>query len=391
MELKRSQLEIPELKIAADGIEIAMRKPKATSLSVKVLMPQPRPASQLHDHVPSLPPRSPIGRHPRAVSDTFPSTSERRSIFGDYWTPESVNNLGKSCKGVDKGARSSSMGTDSRSNSSSEALDGEHPTLTNTRSPTVRHSQTISFDILDACLEPEEARKNYRMYAPPKDHAQRSPICGRFTSVREITFTNPILESLPPLPTPLLRLCSDGKTPGSLQQGMYPMTTPIPILRPSSFRSFQSEDMKKTESMIDGRSSPLSEDDLTTSTFNLTNSWRPDHKLAPFRASSSIDMRSTEESSSIAESIKHGVRFDPRITVSEFEDPIERVWYDDAELDRLKHETILVAHRYLFAHPDQAELYNCPWFDAVTGTYRKKALFSLPVLSTTNDTDECTR
>jgi hypothetical protein len=79
--------------------------------------------------------------------------------------------------------------------------------------------------------------------------------------------------------------------------------------------------------------------------------------------------------------MKGKIRFDPRVTVTEFEDPITRSWYDEDELDALRRETLLVAQEYLVTHPDQAQRYSTCKFDPITGTYRKKALFSLPVLS----------
>jgi CheY-like chemotaxis protein len=71
--------------------------------------------------------------------------------------------------------------------------------------------------------------------------------------------------------------------------------------------------------------------------------------------------------------------------VTEFEDSVERAWYDDYELMRLKHETVLLAQEYLMTHQHEAEKYNKVKLDPVTGTYRKRALFSLPVLASTLD------
>ena len=47
----------------------------------------------------------------------------------------------------------------------------------------------------------------------------------------------------------------------------------------------------------------------------------------------------------------------------------------------LKRETVLVAQKYLVAHPLEAMKYSEAKLDPLTGTYRKKALFSLPGLT----------
>ena len=216
------------------------------------------------------------------------------------------------------------------------------------------------------------------MYAPPKDHAERSSICGRFASVQDVPMS-PMLESLPPLPSPLQRLCCDGDTPGCLQ-GMYPMIIPVPILRQSSFRSLQ-EDHQRTGSI---RTESVMFSKEQQSPFNLTSSLRLDYKVTSFGECSGSDTSSTEASST--GTVRVGVRFDPRVTVTEFEDPVERCWYSDDELDRLKHDTIVLVQEYLLTHPDEAERYNRMTLDPITGAYRKKALFSLSVLSASDDT-----
>jgi CheY-like chemotaxis protein len=74
--------------------------------------------------------------------------------------------------------------------------------------------------------------------------------------------------------------------------------------------------------------------------------------------------------------------------VTEFyEGGYTRQWFTDAELERFKGETVALAKQYLVAHPDQVAEYSRPVLDPVTGTYRKKALFSIPVLGAT-DADE---
>jgi hypothetical protein len=74
------------------------------------------------------------------------------------------------------------------------------------------------------------------------------------------------------------------------------------------------------------------------------------------------------------------IRFDPRVTVTEFEDSI-RKWYEEEELEQLKREAITLAQSYLRQHPAVAKWYQTAKLDLVTKTYRKKALYSLPVFS----------
>jgi len=77
------------------------------------------------------------------------------------------------------------------------------------------------------------------------------------------------------------------------------------------------------------------------------------------------------------------LRFDPRVTVTEFEDPAPRDWYQEKELDTHKREAIVLAQSYLRKHPAMAGWYRRAILDPVTKTYRKRALFSLPVFSST--------
>jgi len=89
----------------------------------------------------------------------------------------------------------------------------------------------------------------------------------------------------------------------------------------------------------------------------------------------------------------HHLRFDPRVTVTEFEDPIPRKWYDDGELDQHKREATLLAQSYLRKHPVVADWYRRAILDPITKTYRKRALYSLPVFSSTyssSGTDQTT-
>jgi hypothetical protein len=233
--------------------------------------------------------------------------------------------------------------------------------------------------------------------------------------------------SLPPLPSPLRRFCSssegsltflskDGtdsytehyiKSPmaGVGMHGMYPLMTPVPILRQSSYcrsptrngNTLNSEDCER-----------FGVHSFLNNLFNQNESNRHlinrsgvgprggDHFVRKTRSS---PVSSTKEGSSGMTSShnlddknnKTAVRFDPRVTVTEFEDAVERAWYDDYELERLKKETIVLTQQYMLSHPMEAEKYFRATIDPVTNTYRTRPLFSLPVLSSeevnSDDTD----
>lgn len=294
-----------------------------------------RNAPKLPRLTPPLPPREPIShRRPRSKSEGDIGVNGRRAIFGQYWNKDQRLTSHRSI-------------SDSPMHNSNNRASIKRP------SPVKKRSSSES-TVINTHLDKE--LRDYRMFAPPKDLVDSSTICGRFASVEDIgSITLP--SSLPPLPTPLQRLCSEGDSPGCLQ-GMYPLTIPTSILRRNSYVFSAANDC----------------DEKTKDTTS-----RSIHPDTPF-SEGSFDTDSSESCCG-----KNSVRFDPRVTVSEFEDPIERCWYDDAELEFLKHETILLAQEYLLAHPKQAEMYSRAKLDPVTGTMRKKALYSLPVLSMLGD------
>jgi hypothetical protein len=316
--------------------------------------------------VPKIPPRIPITKgRPRSISESeVTSSSRRRAIFGQYWTQGS-NVVG--------GERSTSGGVDHTLHPK-DNTSGLNVTETPPPRNRVRKRSSSMTLIETSGIFPEPF--DYRMFAPPKEHADRSSICGRFASVEDVPSSS-LMDSLPPLPSPLRRFCSEGDSPGFLH-GMYPLMTPIPILRQSSYRSLFED---KGSGNTNKAQKPTWAGTYGQGSFNLTKSWRPDRAIS-FDAVSSTS--SSDESSGSAMNRK-AVCFDPRVTVTEFEDPIERSWYNDMELEHLKIDTILLAQEYLLTHPDQAERYNRAILDPVTSTYRKKALFSLPILSTTED------
>jgi hypothetical protein len=259
----------------------------------------------------------------RSVSESEVNNS-RRSIFGVYLKKQTINQA---------------IGNE-------EAPGVDTPQLTRKRPP--------SMSILDS-VEP----KDFRIFKPPQEHT--SPILDRFDSIEDLSIAS--MESLPPLPSPLRRLRSEGSS--RCLSGMYPLVTPVPILRQSTFGSLNRTLSDPTKKVLGLQYS-----------FNLTQS---------LHTSGETDSHDLEVCSSSNSDTPCSIRFDPRVTVTEFEDNVVRQWYNEAELEICKHETVELAKEYLIAHPHEAERYNLARLDQVTGTYRKKALFSLPILASTVD------
>lgn len=324
--------------------------------------------------MPPLPPRNPVSskqQRPRRVNENeASSTKTRRAIFGNYWESKKRYSSGNTT-GIGPSTNINVQNNNDNTVSSSSDKSEEYTQISTP--PPQRPLECSSFmPIIESSVPPIEPR-DFRMFAPPKEYACRSPICHRFAPVESL----PISETLPPLPSPLRRLYSDENNTRSLH-GMYPLVTPVPILRQSSYRSLFGKKKDSPES----RNRKLSTFSNNVP-FNLTQSLGPgQHSKAK---ATQLLLHATSSSSTSDSSSSNAVQFDPRVTVTEFEDSIERMWYDDIELDNLKEETVLLAQEYLITHAHEAEKYNKAKLDPVTGTFRKKALFSLPVLSSVVD------
>lgn len=334
------------------------------------------------------------------------SSTERRSIFERYWKLASDRNT--CCSGPSSGCGG---GPDTPASArlvpsmmkmipSSQRLD----TLRTSRS----RSDSLPENRGDVLL-------CYRHLGPPqgcslehKEHYRRSNL----PSASEA--------SLPPLPVPLQRFYSDGR--GSSLRGMYPiMVSPKPILRQSSYRSLLTTDRTASDLSVPPLQSMVMVLPGVADSLNLTRSVsamgkQPSHDFAGMgrrrlpnfadedtseTASNTSTSSSTEEDRSDDAAVAHGiyvddnhhnhhavgVSFDPRITVTEFDDPSPRAWFTDADLERFRVETVLVAQRYLLQNPAMIEEYNKPRLDPVTGTMRKRALYSLPALSAADASD----
>ena len=307
--------------------------------------------------------------HRRSESDRIsgpPSGMRRRSIFGQYFS----NHPHQERRGTDS--------TRKNSFSAPSNLPPTHP------GPGQR-KRSSSMSILESSPSFSDT-KDYRFYGLPK--AYDSPIARRFSSVEKVPEEQ--LQCLPPLPAPLRRLCSDDSSVSRSLHGQYPLVQPVPVLRHSSYRSVPAT---SSSSPLIAPKSDTEQLLNSIPSFNLTQSIRLPHGKHFEATSAENSLEATSNSSSSTPDTlsiigNRNVKFDPRVTVCEFDDRAPRAWYNEYELEDLKYETILLAQEYLVAHPHEAIKYNRSKFDPITGTMRKKALFSLPVLSSTLDGSE---
>ena len=243
-----------------------------------------------------------------------------------------------------------------------------------------RHLRSPSYSVTKSPA-PRPLRRTASDWIPRKDVEfawQISPppakrvISGEhFRPIQEVPAT--LAERLPPVPLPLQRFFQDdGKL--SCLGGAYPLVAPTrSILRTSSYARDDIEQQSNSRWL---ESVPAEFGD----TFNLTRSFHPVNTL---------HLQDEASSNSGVSSQDRRVEFDPRVTVIEFpDDEVGRQWFSDADLDRCKGETISLAQQYLLKHPELLEQYNKKTLDPVTGTMRKKALFSLKVFSMSADDSE---
>ena len=226
----------------------------------------------------------------------------------------------------------------------------------------------------------------FAMLARPKGETrmEASPHFRDLTSLSEDQLDQ---LQLPLLPTPLLRF-HDGNRCQYLG-GMYPMVQPDSILRhkdSAEVSSQESGDSAQANGSLDEEDCVPPPPIPPPTALNLTRSLRYFGTGKPRKKAHSDDMSTASSHSSSNPGRK--IRFDPRVTVTEFEDdPEYRQWFSDFELERFKNETIALAQQYLVKHPTVLEDYCKPYLDPVTGTLRKKALFSMLVLKATRSDD----
>lgn len=203
-----------------------------------------------------------------------------------------------------------------------------------------------------------------------------------------------LLQQLPKLPTPLLRFYDGNRC--QYLGGMYPLIRPEPILRHKDWEeASQGSATSSSSGMEDGlmradnaNQSPPPPPIPSPAALNLTQSVRYRGPGLGHRKSYTSDETGSTDSGSSGTGGRKLIRFDPRVTVTEFQDdPEYRQWFSDFELDKFKKETIALAQQYLVKHPTVLEDYCKPYLDPVTGTFRKKALFSMLVLKATRADD----
>jgi CheY-like chemotaxis protein len=277
-----------------------------------------------------------------------PPPLQRRSIFRQYWEQE-TNEEESMITSLEMNAMPSS------------------PAMRRLRSVSVSETppcsvaqrrRSASIDIPGRLSQQASTAAALRRFAVPRKH--QMSIGEHFVPVGQIKLGAD--RELPPLPSPLQRYFREDQR--SELRGAYPLNAPSSILRQSSYRK-----------LVASHSLPL-----LVSSFNLTETC---HNKKEW----SSRPQSFEEASSTSTSTARPrcVQFDPRVTVSEFQDKFEREWFSEYDLERFKCHTIALAQQYLVAHPELLEDYSKPRLDPITGVMRKKALYAMPVFSSVDE------
>lgn len=342
--------------------------------------------AETEDVVPPLPDLKPLPALRRLKSD--PEETGRRSIFNQYWRREKTELCGL--------MESPSRGTKkSLDNSAAKPMSAPQPPrrmrspslgLPPTPPPLATRKRSVSLSSVPSSDSANEL--SFRDFAPPS--RGRGSLLSRsrdyFRSVKEVP-RSPELDKLPPLPVPLQRFYSVDSGQSRSLGGMYPVleSPPKPILRQSSYRRLDQES-------IAAMNSSTMEQDYNAAladVFNLTRTRRilDDGSSSSFDGDDKMSSDSTVSASSQGDRNQKRVCFDPRITVTEFEDDAKRPWFTDTDLERFRVETVLLAQKYLISHPEAFDTYNKPFLCPVTGTLRRKALYSMPALSADDEED----
>lgn len=182
---------------------------------------------------------------------------------------------------------------------------------------------------------------------------------------------------LPTVPTPLKRFYLEDGSAACLP-GTYPMNKLPSILRQSSYR-------KLPGVSDEGQQDEIVVTEASLESLNLTTSVRCHPKDNSRECNDEDTAPSTPSQTSFG---GNRVMFDPRITVIEYKNDFQRQWISYDELERFKRETVSLAENYLRQHPELIEKYSTPIKDSVTCTLRRRALYSLPVMSHCDDCDD---
>mmetsp|Transcript_4717 Transcript_4717/g.7001 ORF Transcript_4717/g.7001 Transcript_4717/m.7001 type:complete len:675 (+) Transcript_4717:44-2068(+) len=219
-----------------------------------------------------------------------------------------------------------------------------------------------------------------RLFSPPED--RKDTLSPHFSRIEEYTEVLNSSGSLPPVPTPLRRYCSDGPLGG----GVYPMMSPKPILRSSSYGQ------NKTGGTTGGSSSNCartSSDESIAGKSGQTGMVGMEITKSPVLNSANFGKRAHTASllsgdSDSSSSGRRGVQFDPRVTITQYDDD-DRIWFTDEELSMFKYEATRLAQRYMLSNPQVAQYFRRGRKDAVTGRVRPRALYTNPVFSANGD------
>ena len=278
-----------------------------------------------------------------------PASSIRRSIFSQFWR-----------------GRSASSSTETLADSTETERDSNSPPPP---PATVLPTRPRSISVSAIAETPEDARICVEFFSPP---VVRSVLDNHdhFLPLDRLVQN----QLLPVLPMPLRRFYNEGKS--SPLQGMYPLMEPKSILR-------RKTQMPSQASCTQQRTGEHYQWNFTTTNRHLL----PVKKTYAGSSFHSNNAGSESSHEKFSAGLK-AVSFDPRVTVTEFEDDVPREWFSEAELDRFRTQTVMRAQAYLMEHPDMIRVYQQPYLDPVTGTMRRKALYSMPCLAS-DDNDEC--
>jgi len=232
----------------------------------------------------------------------------------------------------------------------------------------------------------ERHSENILEFSPPADH--RADLERRFKLLDQFPLER--TQDLPPLPTPLLRYTSEGSATNG---GVYPMVEPVSILRKGKYSSIQEGSSSPSNKGQDTHTirESASNDIFWPNTSDSSSINGHHGRLSDFEhIARNLNLEDTKrffrESGYDASFREHVVKFDPRIVITEFPDD-ERDWFTDDELNRFKHETLMLAKHYMMLHPECAEEFNSPKIDPITGKVRRKALYALPGLCSADGLD----
>ena len=358
----------------------------------------------------------PQERPPRVRCQSAPGhgSSIRRTLFDSFWKKkDSDNSLNRSNSGSNRSSPTPSVSVGCEGDGDSQGLLSATKSLSSSQNERKRPESVSLTTSPVSCRKSHdrhtksngnrESNINIMRFSPPVKYT--STLRSRFEDLHELP--DSLQQLLPPLPSPLRRIChSDGSLSSC---GVYPLLSPRSILQKSSYGTSPMGQQQQTGKQQQGlqeqdvspcqtgenRKTPASGSPpytmIMSLPLNLTDSMRHlDAKdLADDISPRSSGVETSDDTtSSLSTIMNRRVQFDPRVTISEYDDSAPRQWYADTDLDLMKIETIALAQRYLVHHPDVAAEYCVGKVDPITGCIRKKTLYSLPILNDVSVDDD---